>query len=296
MPRVMCVGHAVQDLVFTVKTMPYRAEKHQAEGFRSVGGGPAATAAVVVSTLGGDAHLAARVGDDEVARLIVSELQGYGVDCAAVRAMAGCRSSVSTVTVDETGERLIINYLDPGMPANPQWLPGPEGFDAVLADTRWPAGAQKALSEAKVQGIPAVLDADRPVPADGALLAAATHIAFSRDGLEDYLPELHVNAALRQVAEQTGAWCCVTLGGEGLRWIHGDESGSEPAFAVNVVDTLGAGDVWHGAFALALAEGSSEPDACRFANAAAAVKVQRAGGRDGVPSRDEVNTLMQRVG
>ena len=76
MPRVMCVGHAVQDLVFTVKTMPYRAEKHRAESFRSVGGGPAATAAVVVSRLGGDAHLAARVGDDEVAGLIIFRTAG----------------------------------------------------------------------------------------------------------------------------------------------------------------------------------------------------------------------------
>lgn len=295
MPRVMCVGHAVQDLVFTVKTMPYRAEKHRAESFRSVGGGPAATAAVVVSRLGGEGHLAARVGDDEIARLIIAELQGYGVDCSAVRAMAGCRSSVSTVTVDEAGERLIINYLDPELPSDPQWLPGPEGFDVVLADTRWPAGAAKALAEAKARGIPAVLDADRPVPADGALLAAATHIAFSRDGLDDYLPELDVHDALIQVADQTGAWCCVTLGGEGLRWVHGAESGSLPAFDVEVVDTLGAGDVWHGAFALALAEGSAEADACRFASAAAAVKVQRPGGRDGVPSRDDVNTLMQSV-
>ena len=202
---------------------------------------------------------------------------------------------MSTVTVDEAGERLIINYLDPELPSDPQWLSGPEGFDVVLADTRWPAGAEKALSEAKAQGIPAVLDADRPVPADGALLAAATHIAFSRDGLQDYLPELGVQTALKQVADNTGAWCCVTLGGEGLSWVHGAESGSLPAFDVKVVDTLGAGDVWHGAFALALAEGSAETDACQFANAAAAVKVQRPGGRDGVPSREEVNKLMQSV-
>lgn len=295
MPRVMCVGHAVQDLVFSVEAIPYSLEKHQADDFCSVGGGPAATAAVVISTLGGDAHLAARVGDDEVAKLIVSELQRYGVDCSAVKALPHCRSSVSTVTVDQAGERLIINYLDPKMPANPDWLPGPEGFDAVLADTRWPAGAQKALAAAKAQGLPAILDADKPIPGDGALLAVATHLAFSRDGLKHYLPELEVRRALQQLAEQTGVWCCVTLGGEGLYWVHGAESGSLPAYEVNVVDTLGAGDIWHGAFALALAEKATEVEACRFASAAAAVKVQRRGGREGVPSRVEVETLMQSV-
>jgi sulfofructose kinase len=61
---------------------------------------------------------------------------------------------------------------------------------------------------------------------------------------------------------------------------------------VRAVDTLGAGDVWHGAFALALAEGQEESRACLFASAAAAVKVQRTGGRAGVPTREETMALL----
>jgi len=65
-----------------------------------------------------------------------------------------------------------------------------------------------------------------------------------------------------------------------------------PAFVVPVVDTLGAGDVWHGAFALALAEGRDEAEAVRFASAAAAIKVQRAGGRSGAPTRVELDEFL----
>jgi sulfofructose kinase len=65
-----------------------------------------------------------------------------------------------------------------------------------------------------------------------------------------------------------------------------------PAFVVTAVDTLGAGDVWHGAFALALAEGEDEPAAVRAASAAAAIKVTRHGGRAGAPTRAERDALL----
>jgi sulfofructose kinase len=94
MPTVLCVGHAVQDFVFTVLVLPDRGAKYRATRFESVGGGPAATAAVTVSRLGGRAMLAARVGDDDVAGMIVAELKGYGVDCAYVRRCPGSASSM----------------------------------------------------------------------------------------------------------------------------------------------------------------------------------------------------------
>ena len=89
--------------------------------------------------------------------------------------------------------------------------------------------------------------------------------------------------------------CCeqvfaVTDGAEGVLMADGSRL---PARQVQVVDTLGAGDVWHGAFALRLAEGSAEGEAVAFANAAAALKCTRAGGRLGTPSRDETERFMQ---
>jgi sulfofructose kinase len=294
MPTVLCVGHAVQDFVFTVPVLPDRGAKYRAARFESVGGGPAATAAVTVSRLGGRALLAARVGDDAAAAMIVAELEGLGVDCTHVRRCPGSASSVSAVIVDARGERMIVNHLDPSLPVDAAWLPsaGSVGARVVLADTRWPEGSLAALVAARDAGLPAVLDADRPVPADGALLRAASHVAFSSDALADLTGIGDTRRALAEIARGLQGWCCVTAGGDGVYSYVAGEIRQDRAFDVPVVDTLGAGDVWHGAFALALAEGLRETDAIRFASAAAALKVQRSGGRAGVPTRAELDDFL----
>jgi sulfofructose kinase len=295
---VFCVGHAVQDFVFTLPTLPVAAEKYRAQDFASVGGGPAATAAVTVTKLGGRAHLAARVGQDAVAKVMIAELEGYGVDCTQVHRFAGCQSSLSAVMLDRAGERMIVNYLDPRLPATPAWLPDnlPETTAAVLADTRWPDGAEHMLGLAKQAGVKAVLDADVPVPKDGRLLDVATHVAFSAPGLADFAGSRDLRAALAEISRRIEAWCCVTMGGEGVLFAQRGQVGSVPAFAVTPVDTLGAGDVWHGAFALAVAEGKAEATAVAFANGAAALKVQKRGGRSAIPTRAELDDFLAQQG
>lgn len=295
MAKVLCIGHAVQDFVFSVDAMPAAAEKYRASGFETLGGGPAATAAVAVSRLGGAAELATRVGDDLLANLIALELEHYGVDCRLMRRMEGRQSSVSAVLVDSAGERMIVNYLDSSMDADPQWLDAyaPIDAEAILADTRWPEGALLGLNLARSLQVPAILDADLPVPKDGELVRAATHVAFSARGLSEFSGIDDPAEAIRSVSAQTEAWCCVTLGSEGLLTIEDGQLTSLPAFKVAVRDTLGAGDVWHGAFALALAEGQSTTGAIRFASAAAALKVQNGGGRAGCPIREDVDEFLQ---
>jgi sulfofructose kinase len=303
MKRVLCVGHAVQDYVFRVPQLPQRAEKYRASAFETVGGGPAATAAVAIVRLGGAARLAARVGDDAIAATIEAELQAYGVDCAGLRRFRGRQSSLSAVFVDDAGERMIVNHTDRAMPTDPAWLDELtlDDVDAVLADTRWPEGAGCALARARSTRRPAVLDADVPVPRSTELLAAATHIAFSEPGLREHAPHDDPELALREVALRLRCWCAVTLGAAGVLFADGRAAapGSQlrversPAFAVRAVDTLGAGDVWHGAFALALAEGAAEGAAVRAASAAAALKVTRPGGRAGVPTRLERDRLLE---
>jgi sulfofructose kinase len=137
-----------------------------------------------------------------------------------------------------------------------------------------------------------VLDADVPTPDDPALLQAATHIAFSADGLRGLTGERELSQGLSAMRTRTDAWLCVTDGARGVLVVEGAEISSVEAFEVDAVDTLGAGDVWHGAFALALAEGAAEREAVRFASAAAAIKVTRRGGRAGAPIRAEVSAFL----
>ena len=287
MARVLCVGSAVIDVVFRLDALPDRPEKLRAQDARIVGGGCAANAAVAISRLGGEALLAARLGNDEIGRMVVAGVEAEGVDCSLVRLTPGARSAFSSVYVDAAGERQIVSFRGEGLDDSPDLIEGAPPLDAVLADTRWVAGNRAALDLAKTRGIPGILDAEAPV--DPTLPQVASHVAFSRQGLASVAAG-DPAAALARL--DLGAWACVTDGAQGVVVRGGTHMPSPP---VDVVDTLGAGDVWHGAFALRLAEGAEELEAVRFANAAAALKCTRPWGRQGCPTRAETDRYLMEI-
>ena len=296
MATVLAVGAAVVDVTMRVaESLPLAGAKYRATDAAIVGGGCAATAAVAVARLGGQAALAGRLGDDAIGDMVLAGLVAEGVETALVRRFSGARSSFSTVVVDAAGERQIVNYRDPDLPADAGWLAsaGWPPVQAVLADTRWPEGAAAAMTRARALGIPGVIDAEAPVGIATDALRAASHIAFAAPGLADFTGTAEPATGLARAAQATGAWVAVTDGAAGVWWLDGTTLRHAPAFAVPVVDTLGAGDVWHGAFALALAEGQDEPAAVRFASAAAALKCTRTGGREGTPSRADLTAFLK---
>lgn len=294
MASVFCIGVATQDFIYFVDEMPRAAEKYRARDFITVGGGCAATAAVAVARLGGDVRLAARLGDDLLAGLIVSELEGYGVDCTCMRRFAGRRSPLSSIFVDAAGERLIMGFRDRTMPAEDDSLPDPlpSDVDVVLADTRWVQGGVDLMRCAEAAGKPRVLDGEPPFDGSQELIALSTHIIFSAQGLQDLSGAADFAEGMKRVGAMTSAWLAVTDGAKGVYYLDGGQVIHAAAPQVEVVDTLGAGDTWHGAFALALAEGRPEVEAIFFANAAASLKCTRRGGRAGVPDRATVDAFL----
>ena len=295
MVSVICVGIAVMDYIFAVDELPSGGGKHFASGFSEIGGGPAATGAVAAVRLGARAALWGRVGADAIGERLIDELAEHGVDTAHVRRVHGGRSSLSAVMVDGRGERMIVNFADSGLDADPSWLPleSLKEADAVLAHHRWPAAAEAVLRKARLLGIPSVLDADvAPEREAGALVGLASHVAFSQGALANLSGTADIAEGLMRAQERTGAWVCVTAGGDGCHWLEDGTLRHQPAFAVEVVDTLGAGDVFHGALAVALGESRATADAVRFASAAAALKCTRFGGRAGIPDRGEVERFL----
>lgn len=293
MTRVLLIGIAVQDFVFSLDTIPTTPEKHRAKDVAIVGGGLAANAAVAVAKLGGEARLIARLGDDVIGRDIRRDLETEGVDCALVRSFAGHRSPVSSVFVDNAGERLVVNYADPDMPISTDWLPRslPAGADAVMADSRWTAGSLHLLKLARAAGVPGVLDLDRAT-GDPKLLHEASHVAMSLQAMRELTETSEPVAGLQMLAERFSTWLAVTDGPRGVWFTDGGTIQHQAGFSVRAIDTLAAGDVFHGAFALGLGEGMAAPQALRFASATAAIKCTRFGGRAGTPSRTEVNTFL----
>jgi sulfofructose kinase len=297
MANVLCIGIAVLDFVFAVDTMPARAEKYRAKDLAVVGGGIAANAAVTIARLGGRAALATRLGRDATGDAIVAELEGEGVDCTLSRRFAGLRSPTSAIFVDARGERLLMSYADPSLPTDPSWLPPrlPGNVDAVLGDTRWPEGAAYLFRLAREAGVPAVLDGDRR-PTLREAMDLATHVAFSEQGLAEMTGIDDPVSGLRALAENASNWLAVTVGERGVYFLENGAVVHEPAFGIEAVDTLAAGDVWHGAFALGLAERMAEREAVRFASAASALKCTRFGGRSGIPSRAEADAFLKEFG
>ena len=250
-----------------------------------------------IAKLGGKVEFWGRVGSDEIGDRIIKELQAYNVDTSYVRRIASCPSSISAVLVDQYGERLIVNRPVVEMDSDSSWLPWERigSADALLADSRWPEGAEVVLREARLNNKPAILDADStPDNHIQPLIDQANYIAFSENGLKAATHINDIQTALSKIMQEVHVWSGVTMGGAGIYWIENGKLIQQSAFSVEVVDTLGAGDVFHGALALAIAEGRKIADAIRFANAAAALKCTKPGGRAGIPHYQAVEQLLKK--
>ncbi len=294
MATVLCLGISVLDYLFQVDAMPTRPEKYRAHAMAEVGGGIAANAAVAVARQGGRARLITRLGEDALGRTILDQLAAEGVDVAGSRRFPGVTSQLSCVLVDRAGERLIVSYSDPAMPDGTEWLPQalPDDVDAALGDTRWQAGSKHLMQVARQSGKPAVMDIDRK-PDDPRLIDSCSHAALSAQAAVEMTGETDPRAALAALAARHTVWLAVTDGENGVWWTDAGAISHTPAFRVEVKDTLGAGDVWHGAFALGLGEGMAEARAVRYASAVAALKCMRFGGRSGIPNRAEAEAFLQ---
>lgn len=291
---VACVGIAVLDEIFEVPVLPLAASKYPATARREVAGGIAANAAMAVARLGGAARLISRVAEDSAGQRLRAVLGEAGVDCSGLQSPAKGSTSTSAVFVDPQGERMLVNHKDPVLFAGAPPVESFAGADAVMSDLRWPEAARLALTTAAEAGIPAVLDYDL-APEDGTdLIPLASHVIFSEGALFDLAGGGNRSAALEAIARRFPAIAfAVTAGAEGAFWIAAERSGHIAAVPVQVVDTLGAGDVFHGAAALALAEGRSFPEALGFAGAAAAHKVSQPSGTGAFPTRQDVERLME---
>ena len=294
---IICVGHAALDRVFTVDQWPTGSAKIVATRFEESGGGMAANAAVGIARLGADVAFWGPTGDDATADVIEAQLRSERVDVRHLRRLPGMRSSSSAVLIDAQGERLVVGFRSEALQSPAHWLPldAIARADAVLVDVRWPEGAAAALRAARASGVHAILDgevAERAVLER--LLPLAEHVVFSERGLG--VLGADIEASLHRAIAAGASVAALTMGERGVVWVERAaprQIRTCPAFPVRAVDTLAAGDVFHGAYAVAIARGHAVAEAIRFASAAAAIKCTRAGGPGGAPTLAEVNAFLQ---
>lgn len=285
---VLCVGALSLDTIFRLDTLPTGPGKFLPIEAIEIAQGMATAQAATIVKLGGSARLWASCGDDATGDRIVEQLTDAGIDLSALRRVPGARSGFSSIFMDKTGERMIVPQYDPAIRAAPGTLPPMDDVAVVSVDVRWPAAAEMALRWARERGIPGLLDVE--VAADDVLnrlVPLASHIVASEAGAL-HLTGMSPDAAVAAISARCGALVAVTAGERGVFW----SGGHLPAPKVDAIDTLGAGDVFHGAFALGLAEGWDDERKLRFASVAAAIKCTRFGGRLGAPTRAEVEAAL----
>jgi sulfofructose kinase len=295
MPIVSCVGLAVEDTVFAMDGAVAVGEKNFAKHIERVGGGPAANAAVTVASLGGSARLVSVVGLDATGDRLIADLNSYEVDTSRIRKTISGPTPESAVVVDGGGERTIVNRTDIALWVGQTVTDSDiEGSDAVLVDLRWLSGAVEAVRIASETGVPSLVDYDlTDVAVPDALLELPSHVIFSLPALVGLTGVADPSKALEMVPSRRNLFVGVTLGAGGVMWREDGHLQHLDAFEVDALGTLGAGDVFHGAFALGLAEGLETTANMRRASAAAALTCVRGGARRGIPSRMDVEAFLK---
>ncbi|MBR0869764.1 sugar kinase [Bradyrhizobium tropiciagri] len=295
-PRILCIGLPVRDLTFRV-SVPARGSKENATHFDEICGGNALNAAIGIARLGGRASICGPMGDakETSSRYIFDKMAEEGIETNHLIHMPNLVTPISAIMIDDTGERTIVTFRDPELwkvklPPTDVLL---EDCAAILTESRCASFCTELCAEAVRRGIPVVVDVDRAMSMREGLLTASSHLVFSSEPLQETADVTDDGQALQKLAKLTPSFLAGTRGPKGTIWLNEKgELEETAAFPVHTVDTLGAGDVFHGAFALAVTEGQELRQALRFASAAAALKCTRYGGAYAAPQRAEVEAFL----
>jgi sugar/nucleoside kinase (ribokinase family) len=273
--RVLCVGLAALDTILVVPELPASDGRVVASQLAVAGGGPAATAAVALARLGVDVAFAGAVGDDEAGAAIRAGLEAEGVDVSRLVSVAGARSPRSTILVEEaTGARSIVHF--PGTAQLPE-------VDAAGAE--WVHVDHAGWGRVRPGAARLSVDGGNPIPGldlRGAALYAPTEPALA-GAFGDFDGALAAGAETVVVTRGAGGSAARTAAGEAVE---------APGVDMEVVSTLGAGDVFHGALLAFLVRGSPLADALAAANLCAALSCRALDGRSAIPTMEELERNM----
>jgi ribokinase len=301
---IVVVGSLNADVVVRVPRFPAPGETVRGTDVAVFPGGKGANQAVAAARLGGIVHMIGRVGDDDNGRLLRASLASAGVDAGGVRVDRDAPTGTAVITIDGAGQNTIAivpganGRLQTGDVESRRFLLETAGvlllqlevaLDVVDAAARIgrDGGAIVILDPA-----PAHLEALRLLPRVDVVTPNETELACLAGASAGPRSVEEAAALARALLDRGAASVIAKLGALGALEVTRTGRRFWPAHAVDAVDTTAAGDVWNGAFAVALAEGRGLDDAGGFASAAAAISVTRPGAQPSMPARAEVDRLL----
>jgi sulfofructose kinase len=297
MAKVVAIGLAFLDYLLRVPDLRTVHRGCRLMDFKVQGGGVVATAMVAVARLGGQAELWAAVGQDHHGQLIEEELRREGVDLSQMVRVADHASAFNFVLVDgNTGERI---FLSPGTArklsqlepeADPDWS-RIDSAGSLLVCTACRSVTLKGLRRAREKGVPTCADIGR-IAGNEELLELTDYLVVPRHAAVEVAGEPGPEA-LKVLSGYEARMVVITLGPRGAIYLTNGEVEEIPAFEVEAVDTTGAGDVFHGAFAYGVARGWEPRQLMLFSSAVAALKCTQLGGRTGIPNLAQTQRFLE---
>jgi ribokinase len=295
---IVVVGSINMDLVARTPRIPRSGETISGTGFETTPGGKGANQAVAVARLGYPVAMVGMVGEDVFGQAMLDDLANAWVDIGPVARVSG-PSGVAQIQVDDQGENSIVVVPGANGRVEPDYIYQHERVirhaGMVLCQLELPlATVNRTLELCAASGVPVMLDPAPATPLPDSAWTRTTWFTPNEHEAAFYTGKgLSVEDAARQLLAKGLKAVVFKRGSEGCYVTTSDgKTNRVPAFAVDAIDTVGAGDCFNGAFAVALLEGRDPRDAAQFASAAAAISVTRRGAQASMPSRSEVESFL----
>ncbi|HEX3892665.1 MAG TPA: PfkB family carbohydrate kinase [Terracidiphilus sp.] len=288
------VGLNATDTLIPLAQFPERGSKVEYRQSSILPGGQTASAVMACQTWGLTTRYVGKLGDDDAGRLHCREFARAGVDARIITAPQAA-SAHSLIVVDEGGERTVLCQRNEKVLLRAEdleraWVVNAR---ALLVDGFETAAATQAAHWARGAGIPVVADLDELYDGVDELAAQVDYLVVSRDFPSRLTGERNLELALRKMKDRYGcAVTAATLGQDGVLAWDGSRFHLRPAYCVKVVDTTGAGDIFHAGFIYGLLQGWPLARLLDFACAAAALNCTKSGARGGIGPIDTVEGLM----
>lgn len=294
---VLCIGHAAYDVILPLDHYPVEDRKYALKQKRECGGGPAANAAFLLAKWGSDSMFMGQLGDDFYGRTVMKELEGTGVDLSLLQINPSCPTPYSVILVNtQSSSRTILNVRQPPQPLNSiARLNAELSPQVLLMDGHEPEASLKAL-ELFPHAV-SILDAGSVKEGTLCLASQVDYLIASESFALEYCQIYSLNSEnaassclqkLQKLQQLGKRQIVITMGGQGLLYWSEGKPKRMSAYPVNALDTTGAGDVFHGAFAYGVLKGFNLLDNLHFSSAAAALSVQSLGGRLSIPELNQV--------
>lgn len=289
--KIVVIGSINMDLVTSANVFPKVGETLLGTSFITIPGGKGANQAVAAARLGADVTMIGCVGQDLFGRELLEHLQKQGVNVENVEPVTDDKTGTASITLAEGDNHIIVvpgaNYhVTADMIMKNEKIISEA--DTMLLQLEIPREAvEKAIEIGKKHGLKVILN---PAP----------FMKLSEQALEkiDFITpnELEVIELLSDLSDEKKQHlmekCIITKGSKGVTYFKNGQEVNVDSFKVDVVDTTGAGDSFNGAFAVALTEGRTVEEACRFANVVGALSVTKLGAQSGMPTIEEVEHFL----